>query len=516
VSSAAPAGTPRHPALITGSVMLASLLYSMDWSIAAVALPHMQGTFSATQDQVSWVITSYIVASAIMIPTAGWLSTRFGRKRLFVWALSGFTVASIFCGAADSLTAEVLWRIAQGMSGAFLIPLSHSVVLDTYPPEEHGKAMALWGAGSVFGTMIGPTLGGYLTEFLSWRYIFYVNIPFGLLALVGILLFLPETQRDPRRRLDWTGFLALAVGIGALQMMLDRGQRLDWFASGEILIEAALAVLGLYVFAVHTLTAREPFLDPRLIGNRRFFLSLVLIAFYGLLTVPVMVLMPAFMQHLLGYPIDTIGLLQTPRGAGLLVALVVSGRITGKIDPRLLIGVGLLCLAVSSGEMSRWSLEVGAWPILWTGFLQGVGGGIMLVPIQVIAFPHLATHQRTEAAAVFNLVRSVCSSVGVSVTLTLFVAGSAVSRASLVEHVTPYSLPLQLGPAAEAFDLASPQALAILAQEIERQAAMLAYNADFLFLAATAVAALPVLLFVGRARIRGAPDREGEAFAIAE
>ncbi|MEX0960103.1 MAG: DHA2 family efflux MFS transporter permease subunit [Burkholderiales bacterium] len=502
MTAAAP-GRPRHPALITGSVMLASLLYSMDWTIAVVALPQMQGAFSATQDQISWVITSYIVASAIMIPTAGWLSLRFGRKRVFVCALSGFTIASVFCGSADSLTAEVLSRIVQGMSGAFLIPLSHSIVLDTYPPEEHGKAMALWGAGSVFGAVIGPTVGGYLAEYFSWRWIFYINVPFGLLALAGVLAFLPETQRDPRRRLDVFGFVSLAVGIGALQMLLDRGHRQDWFDSTEIVIEAALAALGLYLFVVHTLTAREPFLDPRLIAERNFFVSLLLIAFYGLLTVPVMVLMPAFLEELRGYGIDTIGLLQTPRGVGLLAALIVSGRITGKVDARLLIAFGLICMAVASADMARWNADVGTWPVVWTGFLQGIGAGIMLVPIQVIAFPSLAPEQRTEAAAVFNLVRSVCSSIGVSIILTLLVVNSAMSRANLVEHVSPYSEALRLRGGLQTFDAGTGQPLAVIEREIERQATMIGYNADFVFLTAAAIAALPLLLFVGRRRTAG-------------
>ena len=235
------------------------------------------------------------------MPTGGWLSTRFGRKRVFTWAIAGFTVASVLCGAADTLTTEVVARILQGASGAFLIPLSQAIVLDTYPLEQHGKAMALWGGGAVMGTMLGPTVGGYLTEYLSWRYIYYINVPFGLLALLGVLAFVPETQRDPRRRLDWFGFLTLALGIGALQMMLDRGQRLDWFASGEIIVLACLGVLGLYLFAVHSVTARDPFLDPRLVASRKFFLSLLLIACYGFMTVPVMVLMPTFLEHLRGY-----------------------------------------------------------------------------------------------------------------------------------------------------------------------------------------------------------------------
>jgi len=490
--------TPRHPALVTGSVMLASFLYSIDWSIAAVALPHMQGTFSASQDQIAWVITSYIVASAIMMPTGGWMSTRFGRKRVFVWAVGAFTAASVLCGASNSLAMEVLSRILQGIGGAFLIPLSHAIILDTYPAEQHGKAMALWGMGAVMGTVMGPTIGGYVTEFMTWRWIFYINVPFGLLALIGSAWFVPETQRDPTRRLDWFGFLVLAVGIGALQMMLDRGQRLDWFESGEIIVLACLAVLGLYLFAVHSVTARDPFLDPRLILRRNFFISLLLISAYGFLTVPVMVLMPAFLEHLRGYPIDMVGLLQSPRGLGLLVAMFVSGRITGKVDPRLLIALGLLSLFVSCWEMATWTADVGEWPVVWTGFVQGVGAGVMLVPIQVIAFPALAPEQRTEATAVFNLWRSVCSSVGVSIALTLFVTSSTTSRSRLVEFISPYRQALDLASVSGSIDAATRHGLAVLEHQIELQAAMMGYTAIFLFLAFAALVPLPLLLLVAR------------------
>ena len=479
--------------------MLASLLYSIDWTIAVVALPHMQGHFTATQDQISWVITSYIVASAIMIPTGGWLSARFGRKRVFVAALGGFTFASVLCGAADSLTFEVIARILQGASGAFLIPLSHSIILDTYPPEEHGKAMALWGTGSVLGSVIGPTIGGFVTEYLSWRYIFYINVPFGLLALAGAIAFLPETPRDPQRRLDWFGFLTLALGVGSLQMVLDRGERLDWFESPEIMIEAGLAVLGLYLFNAHCATARDPFLDPRLFVQRRFFLSLVFISFYGFLTVPIMVLMPTFLENLQGYPIDTIGMLQSPRGVGLLSALIVSARITGKVDPRILLASGFVMLGVASAEMSTWTAEVSAWPIIWTGYLQGWGAGIMLVPIQMISFPFLLPEQRNEGTSVFNLVRSLCSSVGVSITLALFVNATATTRARLVEHVTPYSDALQTTEANGTWSMQGTEQMALLARELDRQATVAGYNQAFLFMAIAAMCAIPLLLFVGRA-----------------
>jgi MFS transporter, DHA2 family, multidrug resistance protein len=490
----------RHPALIATSATLAALLYSIDWTIASVALPHMQGTFSATHDQISWVITSYIVASAVMIPTAGWLTKRFGRKRVFLWSIATFVFASVLCGLADSLTMEVLARIAQGMGGGLLIPLSHAIVLDTYPPEQHGKAMALWGVGSVFGSFIGPTIGGYLTDFFSWRFIFYINLPFGLLALLGAFAFVPETEREPGRRLDWFGFLALATGIGALQMMLDRGGRLDWFESGEIIVEACLAVLGFYLFNVHGLTRRDPFLDPHLLFRRGFFVGLVFAFLYGMLTLPPMVLMPTFLQDLRGYPVDTIGLLQSPRGAGMLLSMFLGGRLAGVIEPRILIAIGLLCLAVSSAEMATWNLDVNAWPIVWAGLLQGIGAGLIIVPIQLIAFPAIAVAQRTEASAMFNLVRSMGSSIGVSVALGVFVQTSAISHARLSEHVTPYHRAVQALPEDTQWNLKTQPGRAKMEAEIERQAQMIGYTANFSLLAAGALAGLPLLLLSRRRR----------------
>ncbi|MFO1319110.1 MAG: DHA2 family efflux MFS transporter permease subunit [Burkholderiales bacterium] len=491
---------PRHPILVTASVMLASLLYSIDWTIAAVALPHMQGTFSATQDQIGWVITSYIVASAISIPTAGWLSTRFGRKRVFVAALSAFTVASVFCGAAESLAVEVPARVIQGLGGAFLIPLSHAIILDNYPPEQHAKAMALWGLGSVTGSFIGPTLGGYLTEYLSWHYVFYINVPFGVLSLVGIVLFVPETRRNPSHPLDWTGFLTLALAIGSFQLMLDRGGQLDWFESPEIVIEACLSTLGMYLFVAHSMTSRAPFLDVKLIVQRHFFLGLCFVFLYGLLTIPPIVLMPPFLQDIQGYPVDTIGLLQAPRGLGMIGAMMLSGRLTERLDPRLMIGAGLLCLAWAAAEMSTWNAAVGTWPLVWTNLVQGIGGGIIMVPIQSIAFPGVPPERRTEAAAVFNLVRSIGASIGVSTALALFVRQSGATRSRLAEQITDYNQALRLDGQHGGWSLHTLKDIASLDRMVDVEAAMISYTMDFRLLAFAALGGLVFLLFVGRTR----------------
>ena len=486
----------KHPALASASVILATVLYSIDWTIASVALPHMRGAFSATQDQISWVITSYIVASAIMIPTAGFMSARYGRKRVFVAAVAGFTLASMLCGLADSLAMEVFARIVQGMSGAFLIPLSQAIVLDTYPPEQHTRMMGWWGVGSVFGPVIGPALGGYLTEYADWRWIFFINLPFGVLALIGVLLFLPETKREPGKKLDWFGFTVLALGIGALQMMLDRGERHDWFESPEIVIEGALAALGLYLFAAHSLTTRRPFLDTKLLAVRGFSLGLAFVFLYGLLTLPPLVLMPTFMQDLRGMPVDTIGLLQAPRGFGLILSMFAGASLTHVLGPRALIGFGFGCLALSGMEMSSWTTEVGEWPIVWTGFVQGMGAGIIWVPLQAVVFPQLAPAKRTEAASVFNLVRSVGSSIGVSVALTMLTRSSTTARAQMVEHLTPVGAAFRHADVVRGWDIATTEGLAQAQRQIELQSMMIGYSNDFLMLACGALLALPLLLFI--------------------
>jgi DHA2 family multidrug resistance protein len=484
---------------VTATLVLASMIYSIDWTIAAVALPHMQGAFSATQDQISWVLTSYIVASAVMLPATGWLAGRLGRRRLFLAAVGGFTLFSLFCGAAESLAWEVLLRIGQGACGAFLIPLSQAIMLDAYPPDEHGKAMAFWGMGVVLGPVIGPTLGGYLTDALSWRWVFFINIPVGLLALAGGLTFLPKTPPAQRPRpLDGFGFVALALGVGAMQMMLDRGERLDWFDSREIVIEAIVMVAGLYFFVVHSLTSANPIVDLRLMRDRNYALGMLLVFLYGMLTLAPMVLMPPFLQDLQDYPIATIGLLLSPRGVGLFAAMIVLARVGRAIDFRLQIAVGFLLLAGSSWWMSSWNLEVGAAAVFWTGLMQGFGAGSIIGPLGVLTFATLPPAHRTEAASIWNLIRSIGSSIGIAAALAILVRTAGISRGVLVEHVSPYNEIMRHSALPGGGSVADPSSLAALDALITRQALMIGYVDVFYLCTLTSLLAMPLILLLGK------------------
>jgi EmrB/QacA subfamily drug resistance transporter len=344
--------------LITISIMLATVMQALDTTIANVALPHMQGSFSASQDQIAWVLTSYIVAAAIMTPPTGVLAARLGRKRLFLWAVGGFTLSSMLCGAATSLDELIVFRLLQGVFGAGLVPLSQAVLLDTYPRERHGSAMAMWGVGVMVGPILGPTLGGWLTEYYNWRWVFYINVPFGALALLGILTFVPETARDRSRPFDFFGFALLSLAIGALQLMLDRGELKDWFGSAEILSYAAIAGVGLYMFVLHMFTAERPFLDPALFRDRNLVTGLFFIFLVSIVLLATLALLPPFLQDLMGYPVLTTGLVLAPRGIGTMIAMMLVGRLIGRVDARAFIVLGLLLTAQSLWAMAGFTTAI--------------------------------------------------------------------------------------------------------------------------------------------------------------
>lgn len=485
-----------HRGLVTVSVMLATIMQALDTTIANVALPHMQGAMGATQDQISWVLTSYIVAAAICMPLTGFLSARLGRKRVFMWSVVGFTLTSMLCGAAQSLDQIVLFRLLQGIFGASLVPLSQSVLLDTYPREKHGSAMAMWGVGVMVGPILGPSLGGWLTEFYNWRWVFYINLPFGLLAWLGLAAYVRETPIDHRRRFDLLGFAMLGVAIGALQMMLDRGESLDWFASREIMIEATLAALAMYLFVAHIFTCDHPFLEPGLFADRNFSVGLLFIFIIGIILLATMALLPPFMQHLMGYPVIDVGLVLAPRGIGTMVGMMVVGKLSGKVDARYQICLGLLLTAFSLWQMTHFTTEVSTWVLVHTGMTQGLGLGLIFVPLTTITFATLAPHYRTEGTALFSLMRNIGSSIGVSLVITYLSQRVQANHAAFADYINPLDFAVGQATATGVLDLASPAGLAAINSEVGRQAATLAYLQDFRLMMWITLAALPLLVLL--------------------
>ena len=480
--------------LITVSVMAATIMQALDSTIANVALPKMQGTLSATQDQMSWVLTSYIIATAIMIPLTGWLAGRFGRKKVFLISIVGFTVASALCGMAVSLPQIVFFRLLQGMSGAALVPLSQAVLFDINKPEDFGKAMAIWGVGVTMGPIIGPALGGWLTEDYNWRWVFYINVPIGILAFLGLLASMPETEKHAHR-FDFFGFITLSLGLGALQLMLDRGELKDWFSSSEIIIDAMITGVAFYLFLVHTLTHPRPFLSPALFKDRNFVVGNVFIFLVGVVLFATLALVPPMLQHNMGYPVITTGLVTAPRGAGTMIAMMVVGRLTGKVDARMIMAVGLSLTAFSLWQMTHFDLLMGERPIIISGILQGFGIGLSYVPLSTLAFGTLPASLRNEGTAFFNLLRNIGSALGISVVQLLLTQNTQIMHAHLAEHITPYNLN-NLAYGASHIDPASKAGLAALNGIITNQAAMIAYIDDFKLMMVITIAVIPLLFLL--------------------
>src|SRR5690349_16631430 len=372
--------------LITVCAMTATIMQALDTTIANVALPYMQGSLSASLDQINWVLTSYIVAAAIMTAPIGWLADRFGRKILFIICVGGFTVASFLCALAQNIEQMVLFRLLQGMAGAALVPLSQSVLLDAYSAEERGQAMAIWGVGVMLGPIMGPTLGAWLTDNYSWHWVFLINLPIGVITLIGMWMFMDETQKHEHLRFDWFGFVALAVGIGSLQLLLDRGEQVGWFDSNEIWIEAIVSVAGFYYFFAHSLTTNEPFVRFEMFRDRNFVSGCIFMVVIGVVLFGTMALVTPFMQNLLGYPIQTAGFLLGSRGVGTLLTMMAAPRLMKLVETRWLILAGLLITGTTLSFFTGFSLETGQWTIVWTSVLQGIGLGLLFVPISTAAF----------------------------------------------------------------------------------------------------------------------------------
>ena len=495
-----PVAKPLNRTLITASVMAASIMQAIDTTIANIALPHMQGSLSGTQDQMVWVLTSYIVATAVMTPLAAWLAVRLGRKRVFLASVILFTIASVLCGMAESLSQIVLFRTLQGIGGAGLLPLSQAILLDINPKERHGRAMAIWGMGVVLGPILGPVLGGWLTEDYSWRWVFLVNIPFGILATIGIIATLPETK-PKKSEFDLFGFAALSIGIGALQLMLDRGELKDWFSSTEIRIEALVAALGLYLFFTHMLTAEHPFISRGLFKDRNFVVGSVFIFMVGVVLFATLALMPPLMQGLMGYSVLTAGLVSMPRGIGTWVAMAVVGRITGLIDGRWLIAIGFGLGALSLWQMGGISPDADSRILIVSGVIQGFGTGLAYVSLTVVAFATLSGQYRNEGAAFFNLMRNVGSSVGISTIQAYVTRGTTTAHATVTEHITPFNTDAAQSQLVPPLDTSS--GLATMNHAIDMQASWIGYLNAFYLMMILTLLVIPLILFARKARQQG-------------
>jgi len=478
---------PRRT-LILFSLTAATMMQTLDNTIANVALPRMQGSFSATQDQMAWVLTSYIIAAAIMIPLSGWLAGRIGRRRVFLFSVAGFTIASMLCGLAQSLPQVVLARLLQGVSGAALVPLSQAALLDITPAARQPRAMSLWAMATSLGPIMGPALGGWLTENYNWRWVFFINVPIGILSFVGMASSLPATTTH-KSRFDFFGFTSLSVGLGALQLFLDRGQIKDWFDSTEIWIEAAIALAAFYLFVVHMLTTTERrFIDPALFKDRNFVAGCVVFFVVGLVMFATLALLPTMLEDLMNYPVLTTGLVTAPRGIGSVIALLLIPRLMSNFDPRLIVGAGFALTAVAAWQMTGFDLQMGISSIVWSGLAQGVG--VVFLPVASLAFATLTPALRNEGTSVFSLMRNLGSSIGISIVVTLVTRNTQIAHASLGSHVSYYN------PAMHTITGALPtlRTLTELNETVTQQAAMIAYNDDFQMMLVLSVAAIPLVL----------------------
>jgi DHA2 family multidrug resistance protein len=488
-------GAGLRRALVLGTCTAVTFLYAMTVTIANVSLPQMQGALSATQDQIAWVLTANLVATAVATPLAGWLLSRFGRRVVCNACVFAFGAASLACGLAESLEQLVLFRVLQGAFGAPLVPASQAIVLDTYPKRQHGAVIAIFGMGSVLGPVVGPVVGGYLSETYNWRWVFYMIVPFSVLAFVGTWLFIRDREAGTRVRLDWLGFLLLSAALASLQLMLDRGERADWFNSTEIVFYAALAVLGLYAFIVHSLTAERPFLQPSLLRDRNFTIGIVLIFVFGMLNFTPMSLVPPLLQGVSGYPDSVIGFVLGARGIGTMVAFFLM-IFASRFDPRAMIAVGFLLQALAGWQLMQLDATPSATQVFWPMAVQGFGVGVLWVPITMISFATLNATAVAEGSAVYHMVRNIGSSIHISLSTTLVVRMTRANYAEMAPAVSPYNEALSMPWVTGGWDVHSPAGIAALGREINRQAAMIGYIDAFLFFIVTSLIVLPLVLLV--------------------
>ena len=499
----------RNPTFVVVGIMLASLLQILDTTIANVAIPHMQAALGATPDEISWVLTSYIVASAVAMPMTGWLADRIGSRRLFILSTAAFVGASMLCGMAQNITEMVLFRALQGASGAFIAPLSQSALLDISKPSRQAQMMAIWGMGIMIGPILGPIIGGTLTENWNWRWVFYVNLPLGAVALFILIAGLPSRKIE-RRRFDMFGFSMIAIAIGALQLLLDRGNQLDWFTSLEIWIYAAAIVSAVWIGGIHFTTATRPTLfNNALFANRNYVIALFFMIALGMVMFATMALLPPMLQRLFGYSVIDTGWVLMPRGVGTLISMQLSSvLLRAGVDPRKMVITGFLLATLSFWQMSGWSLEVNMSYFIVSGFIQGIGMGLCFIPLNTVAFATLPPALRTEGSSLLNLFRSLGASIGISITTALLARNLQESHANLAGHVTASVTDLVDFSAIDRFQQLGTTALSMIDAEVNRQAAMIAYIDNFYLMMWLSLAAIPLALLLRTTG--GAPVSKGD------
>jgi MFS transporter, DHA2 family, multidrug resistance protein len=504
-----------NPWLVAVSVMSATFMEVLDTTVVNVSLPHVAGSLSASVDEATWALTSYLVANAIILPLAGWLARQLGRKRLLMLSVSGFTAASFLCGLAPSLELLILFRIIQGATGGALQPLSQAVLLEAFPPEERGKAMAFWGLGIVVAPIVGPVLGGWLTDSYSWRWVFYINIPVGLLALAMIRRFVhdPHYITPGEGRIDWLGIGYLALGVGALQVVLDKGQEDDWFSSRVVTTLAVVAAVALVAFVVQELRVAHPVVDLRVLRVRTFSAGVLLMTTLGFVLFGSLVLLPIFLQTLLGYPALQAGIALAPRGMGSFLAMPLVGLIIGRVEARRLLAVGLVLGAVTVMWLGELNLDAGYWDIFWPQFLQGVSLALLFVPLTTVSMDPIPREAMGNATSIFNLMRNIGASAGVAIATTLLERRQQMHVNVLGAHVDPYNpvarslfAQIQAALVARGSDAvsAAQQALIIVNGMVQRQAAALAFSDVFRTLGVLFLVVLPLLFLMRRPRTRNA------------
>ncbi|MGE0222396.1 MAG: DHA2 family efflux MFS transporter permease subunit [Acetobacteraceae bacterium] len=497
------ASSPGEPvprrALITTCLIFATTIQALDSTIANLALPYMQGSLGATIDQVAWVLTSYIIATAIMTAPMGWLASRFGRKQLLIVCLAGFATFSLMCAMAQSLQQIVIFRLVQGMFGAGLVPLAQSVLLDIYPVEQRGSAMAVWGMGLMIGPIIGPPLGGLLTEYYHWRLVFVVSLPFALMAILGLLVLLPRSVPQASLRFDWLGFAVLAIAVASFQLMLDRGQTEDWFDSTQIRIAAVLAGLGFFLFVVHIATADAPFISPALFLDRNYVTATFMLFCFGVVLISSNALAAPWLQTVSRYPVGDAGMLLAPRGLASMFGMMLVGKLSRHVDQRVMVAAGLLCTAWSFWDMTSWTPDVAPDWVTWVMSVQGFGLGMTFIPLQVIAFTTLAPALRTQGSAVINLFRNIGAALGVSMVAAILVSHGQVLHEQIGAAITPFHRMLNHHPTLERLlDTDTARGAAFLDRMVTAEATVIAYLNDFRLLLAVTLLTLCLVPLIRR------------------